>query len=307
MLALGHDEEVGGAGSLSIARSLRQRGVRLEWVLDEGLVVTQGIIPGASTPVALVGIAEKGLAKIELVAEAPGGHASMPPTRTAPGRLGEALGRLEAAPMPARVDGAARAMLERIAPDMPVAQRLALANLWLLEPLVRRQLTRQASTNALLRSTMAVTVLEGGERANVLVQRARAVLDVRVHPRDSIGSIVAHIARVVGDLGVVARVIDGPFTGEPSPVAATDATGYRVVEQSVRAALPDAIVAPGLLMAGTDARHYLSLADDVYRFMPARLGRKDLERIHGTDERLALTNLEEYVRFYGEVLRRAGE
>jgi carboxypeptidase PM20D1 len=104
-LAFGHDEEVGGTyGAKRIAALLQQRGVRLEFALDEGLAVTEGIIPKVSKPVAMVGIAEKGYLCLELSAESRGGHSSMPPSETAIGILSAAITRLERHPMPPRRD-----------------------------------------------------------------------------------------------------------------------------------------------------------------------------------------------------------
>jgi carboxypeptidase PM20D1 len=79
-LAYGQDEEVGGqGGAQQIAALLKQRGVELEMVLDEGGVIGDGLLPGITTPTALVGIAEKGFVSVELSTGTAGGHSSVPP------------------------------------------------------------------------------------------------------------------------------------------------------------------------------------------------------------------------------------
>ena len=99
-LAFGHDEEIGGTGQAEIVRRLNERGVRIEAVLDEGGSVIQGSVPGVKSPVALIGVAEKGYLTAELNVSATPGHSSMPPRQTAIGILAAALARIESAPQP---------------------------------------------------------------------------------------------------------------------------------------------------------------------------------------------------------------
>ena len=93
-LAFGQDEEIGGNdGAAKIAGLLQSRGVELEYVLDEGLNIFNGIIDDISAPVALIGIAEKGYLSLQLTAASPGGHSSAPPTHTAISVMSRALPR----------------------------------------------------------------------------------------------------------------------------------------------------------------------------------------------------------------------
>ena len=157
----GHDEEVGGAnGVVKIVEMLKQRGVKLAWVLDEGLAVTEGVMPGLKQPVALIGLAEKGSVSLELTAKAAPGHSSMPPGpgEGAIGRLAQALARLDKQPLPGGIQGAAAEMFASVAPELPFGQRLALSNLWLTQPLVERLLSKGAATNAMMRTTTAMTI-----------------------------------------------------------------------------------------------------------------------------------------------------
>ena len=74
-LAFGHDEEVGGkSGAAQIAALLDSRNVELDYVLDEGFVIVDGVVPGSDQPVAVVGIGEKGFLSVELIAGMEGGH-----------------------------------------------------------------------------------------------------------------------------------------------------------------------------------------------------------------------------------------
>lgn len=81
-LAFGADEEVGGErGAKQIAALLKSRGERLDFVIDEGLLITEGVLPGLTKPAALIGVAEKGFLSVQLKVGATPGHSSMPPRK----------------------------------------------------------------------------------------------------------------------------------------------------------------------------------------------------------------------------------
>lgn len=304
-LAFGHDEEVGGAaGAMTIVRLLRDRGVRLAWVLDEGGIVARDVLP-VEPPVALVGIAEKGYAAIELLARSEGGHSSMPPRQTAIGILSAAIARLEATPMPARLEGATAELFHHLGPDLPYAHRLLFANQWLTRPLLERALAASPRTAAQIRTTIAPTMVEGGVKANVLPSHARAVLNVRIAPGDDVESVLAHIRETIADPRVEVRPVDG-MAWDPSPLSGTDTEGFHAIRRAILETAPGTRVAPYLLLAATDSRHFHALTDNVYRFLPVAYTPTDLDRLHGTDERIRIEDYHQVVRFFHRLLRLAG-
>src|SRR4051812_39346115 len=147
--AFGHDEEVSGTrGATAIAALLKSRGVTLDFVLDEGLLITEGIMKGLDQPLSLVGVAEKGYATLVLNARATPGHSSMPPRETAIGTMSAALSQLENARLPLQIRGAVDEMFATIAPEMHGFNRVVLANLWLFKPLLMHELEKSAPTEA---------------------------------------------------------------------------------------------------------------------------------------------------------------
>lgn len=103
-LAFGHDEEVGGTkGAQAVVKALKNRGIMLSFVLDEGGAVVSGVMPGLVKEDAMIDIAEKGYESLLLRAEAGGGHSSSPPKETAAGVLNKALVQLEENPFPLRL------------------------------------------------------------------------------------------------------------------------------------------------------------------------------------------------------------
>jgi carboxypeptidase PM20D1 len=304
LLAFGHDEEIGGNGAKVMAARMKERGQRPLLVLDEGAVVTEGIIPGVSAPVSIVGLGEKGYLSVELVARSEGGHSSMPPAETAVGILSRAIVALEDNPMPARLEGPIRDMFECLAADMDQPMRTIMANLWLMRSLLLSRLQKSNGTNAVIRTTTAPTVLEGSAKENVLASQARAIINFRIHPSDSIDAVLDHVQSTIDDERVEIQA-KRDFSSEPSPLTSMDGPAYGLVEQTIRQVLPDSLVSPTLVVAATDARHYTGVSDGVLRFMPMRLDSDDLDRIHGLDERISRANYAEAIRFFAQLIRNA--
>lgn len=305
-LAFGHDEEVAGTrGAVEIVKLLSSRGAKLDFVVDEGLVITDGIVPGLSAPAALIGLSEKGFLSLELVARSAGGHSSMPPRETAVGILAHALARLQDDPFPASLEGPTAGMFAALGPEMSFTNKLAFGNLWLLGGVVEGKLAAKSSTDATLRTTTAPTMLSASPKENVLASEARAVVNFRIHPNDSIASVTDRVRAVIADdrVDVVQRK---GFNSEPSPVSSLESEGWEVLRRSIREVVPEAVVAPGLVLGATDGRHYTGLATDVYRFSPTWVRSEDTARIHGTNERVSLDNLGLYVRFYHRLLTHSG-
>lgn len=301
-LAFGHDEEVSGpAGAAEITKVLKERGVRCEFTLDEGMAVLNGLMPGVDGPVALVGLAEKGTLTLTLTAHAAGGHSSLPPRQSAIGKLAQAISRVEAAPLPARFSGVAGQMFDAIAPHMGQPLRTIIAARWLLEPLLIQQLSRSPATNAMIRTTTAVTIVSGGVKRNVLPGTATATVNFRLLPGDTVDGVVEHVRTAIADPEIDITVLNGR---EASAVSDAAAPAFDLIRRSVHAAMGDGVVvAPGLVLAGTDSKHYAEIADNSYRFVPMRLGPDDVTRFHGLNERIAVTNYAEMIAFYTALLR----
>ena len=300
LFAFGHDEEVLGSGAKAAAELLAARGVRPALVLDEGLMILRDAIPGVAAPVALVGVAEKGYASFELLAEAEGGHSSVPHRESAISILAAALERLTRTPLAARGDSPVFGMLDPAAPHAAFGMRLVLANRWLFGPLLERQLAKEPLGDALLRTTLAPTIVEGGVKENVVPPRARAVVNLRLLPGDTVTAMERELVRRIADSRVALQVLGPP--SEASPVSAEGGWGYAALDRALRDVRPDVVVAPGLMVGGTDARHFAAVSDQVFRFFPVEIGKEDTARFHGRNERISKQNLEQAVRVYARLL-----
>jgi carboxypeptidase PM20D1 len=304
LLAFGHDEEVGGRhGAQAIARVLEHRGVRALLAIDEGAAIVHDLLPGLSREVALVGIAEKGSLTLEVVARAEGGHSSTPPRETAAGVLARAISRIEANPLPGGVVGVTRSFFESLGPELPLWARTAVANLWLFGAPMDWALSRSPGPNALLRTTTAVTMLQGSPKENVLPVEAIATVNFRLLPGDTSEQVRGRVEAIVADERIEVRARGE--SREASAVSPVDGPAFALVQRTIGEIFGSAIVAPFLTVGGTDARHYAPVTDALYRFAPFVYGPADLKLPHGIDERLSVENLGAGVRFYARLVENA--
>jgi carboxypeptidase PM20D1 len=304
LFAFGHDEEVGGdRGAVKIAERLAKRGVQAELVLDEGGSVVSGLIPGLDQRVGLVGIAEKGMLSLALQAATEGGHSSAPPNHTAVGIAAAAVVKLENDQMPMSLRGPVQQTIDYVGPELPFTYRLFLANLWLVQPLIEGAAANVPALAATLRTTTAATMFSGGVKENVLPSSARAVVNFRVLPGDTIATVTEHATRVVDDPRV--KIEQHGVAREPSPESPTG-EAFTLLSRAIREVFPDVVVAPYLVPGGTDSRYYTSITPNVYRFTPIVADQTDLKRIHGTDERMSVENYGQVVQFYARLMQNAG-
>jgi carboxypeptidase PM20D1 len=302
-LSFGHDEEIGGgAGAAGVTELLRSRGVRLEWSLDEGSFLIDGVFPGVEDPVASINVAEKGYVSIELIARGEGGHSSMPPRETAVGILAAAIVKLQENPLPGGIEGLVAESFDALAPHMPFLPRLLLGNRWLFGGLLESILSQNAATNAMMRTTTAPTMLSGSVKENVLPIEAVGRVNFRLHPRDTPEGVAEFVTGVVDDQRVEVKLRRG---GSASQVSSTQSDGFRDIGDSVRDVIGAAIVIPGLTVGGTDSRHYGQIAEDAYRFNPMIVTSEDISGFHGTNERISIENLVRGTRIYARLITRA--
>ena len=302
LLAFGHDEEtLGRRGAGAMAAELSRRGIRPEFVLDEGGTVKTDGVPGVERPVALVGISEKGYLTLELTATGKGGHSSMPPAQTSIGELAAAVVKLEQNPFPARLEGGDDHLLDYLASEVPLGKRLAFANRWLFAPFIIKTMSGTASGNATLRTTTEPTILRAGAKENVLAIDAMATINFRLLLGDSVAGVVREVRRIIADDKISIKVL--PNTSAPSPVSDPAAASFQQLHRTIRSVFPAAIVAPYVVVGATDARQYAALSPNVYRFLPAQMDQKAIESMHGSNERMPVANYPKMVQFYATLIR----
>ncbi len=303
LLAIGHDEEIGGhQGAAQIAGRIQAYNTRLAAVLDEGgAVFTGGIVPGLNLPVGLIGISEKGVLTLHLEVEGECGHSAFPPKHTCIGVLARAITRLEEHQMPPRT-AMAEAMFRYMGSYLPFGLRLALANMWLFGGLVRGRMMRNPRTAAMLRTTTAATLISGGVKDNLLPAKASAGVNFRLMPGDRIADVVQHVRKTVADDSVQLHIPENA-AWEASPLSPVDSPAFRALAQAIQQVYPEAAAAPYLVQGATDGRHYATVCDQVYRISPMLLSEAELATIHGNNEHIGIDTLARMVQFYIQLIK----
>lgn len=303
-LSFGHDEEIGGEnGAGAVRRLLEDSNVRLEWSLDEGSFVFDGLLPNVKALMATINVAEKGSVTLEIVAKGAGGHSSMPPRQTAVGVLAGAITALEQNPVPGGLEGLSFEMFDTVSRHMPFVPRMMFANQWMFGPLIESRLASAPATNALLRTTTAPTMLSGSIKSNVLPIEAVATVNFRIHPRDSVEDVITHVRRTVESHNVEVRVTERAGT-PASNVSDADSEGFAAIRHAIREIYGDVIVTPGIMVAASDTRHYGMVADNAFRFNPMIVTRDDITGFHGTNEKISVANLAQGTRAYIRIMMR---
>ena len=294
-LAFGFDEEVGGGlGAKEIAAHFSEKNLRFFMVLDEGGAVMEDVLEGMTVPLALVGVAEKGSSMIKVTAKGEGGHSSMPPEFLVTEVLGKALLTIASQPMEARLTGAVEAMFQGMGPHMGWKGKL-LGSIRTSFPLVRKTLEKTPALHALIRTTITPTVVRAGNAYNVIPQEASMILNARILPGDTTEDVLRHLKKIHEGLPVQYQYL---VKEEASKVTDHEGEAFSLLKDLIHSVYEDAVVLPYLMAGGTDSRKYEELSDNILRFSAVRMKNEDLKRIHGTDERISMENLERMMTFY---------
>jgi carboxypeptidase PM20D1 len=299
--AFGHDEEIGGSqGAKIIAEYFQQQKVSFEFVLDEGGAILKGYIKNVQQPVGIIGIAEKGFMNIRMIAERPGGHSSMPPESTGPGILAAAIVKLEQNKFPATLRYT-NLTFDAIGSYADFKTRFVMANQWLTAPLIKKKLLSEQSKAAGLRTTTAVTMMEGSSKSNILPTKASVVVNFRILPGETWQTVLNQVESIVNDERVSFEVF---MNNNPSKVSSIDSKGYQWISQTIREFEPDSLVAPYLVMGGTDSKYFYPLTDSVYRFLMIKLTPDVQKTIHGIDEHIQIEDYVEGIQYFYELFRK---
>ncbi len=301
-LAFSGDEEISGMSAPAIVQTLKERGIHPKLVLDEGGAVVEKVFPGVVKPCALIGVGEKGYMDVILEIDGKGGHSSAPPARTLVGELAAAVVKLEKSPFRAIFTPAVKEMFETLGRHSNFFYRLIFANLWCFAPTLKWLLRRQGGEmNAMIRTTIAPTMMQGSSAFNVMPPKASVGINLRLLGTDTVESAIGYIQDVIDYSQIKLTVAE---SRNASPFASTKSESWQLVKEAIEATWHDVIVSPYLMMAASDSRHYCEISENVLRFSAMTLSKAERELIHGNDERIKVSALMESVSFYVRLIEK---
>lgn len=183
--------------------------------------------------------------------------------------------------------------------------KLVYANLWLFRYPLSLVFSRMSMPNALIRTTSAVTMIQGGMKENVMPSEVSAIINHRIHPSDSVHSVLQTDRRIIDDESIQLSLIDGHTQFEPHPISPHDeqSFGFNAIRTSILENFEDTVVVPGIMVASTDTKWYLNLTRSIYRFSPAHIGSGEAQLFHGHDERISVDNYVRVINFYHHLIQ----
>ena len=299
-LCFGANEEVYGDSQIKIVEEFKKQGIKPGLVFDEGGAIIKGAFPGVSKPSALLAMGEKGMVNVKLSLHGNGGHSSTPKKNGPVIRMSKALTRLEKHPMKPEISPSVAELLNVMGKNSIFPLKMIFANMWLFRPLVKFLFPKlSADTRALLTSTFAFTMLNGGTQTNIIPNYVEANVNVRVAPFDSVEKVVKHIRKTIKDDSIeITTFNENKMYDECS----FKSTGYELIKDTVIETYPDTLVAPFISLGGTDGRHYNEISDCVIRFSPMPVTNEERRGMHGLNEKLRVSSIEKCLEFYERLL-----
>jgi carboxypeptidase PM20D1 len=276
--------------------------VEAEFVLDEGMAITKGMVPMIKKPVALIGTSEKGYLSVKLSVEMAGGHSSTPENESALIVINKAIFKLVNNQMKARISAPVDDFIRYIGPEMPFYAKAIFANKWIFKRILLSIYEGSGSGNALVRTTTAPTIFHAGIKDNVIPSKAEAVVNFRILPGETSGDVLRHIDKVVNDSHVKIE----PFNedkSEPSPVSPSNVSGFKNIISALGQVYPEAVIAPTMMLGSSDSRHFTVVTRNIYKFAPIVLNSEDMARIHGLNERTSIEDFKRGIGFYYQLIK----
>lgn len=304
-----NNEEVCGDGMVLATEYFKQNGIRFDTVLDEGGAITEGQIPGVSFKSAVVAVHEKSRHLYSCTAEnLTKGHGGFGQTKNSAVermsmficevRKKNAKGKIYKSKFYPEV----RATFERHVPYMQFPLSFLFKHIDLFSPLIKKAMMMIPAASTMLSTGVNFTTLKAGSEQDrqILAKTAECTMFLRCIREDDLYNGLEKIKKIGEKYGVKIEEIERDYC-KPTDF---NSQSFKTVEEVLHTNFPDVVVAPFLLTAGTDARRFTDVADNILRFAPIDLNKKQFATIHAANEHIGIKNIGECVVFYKDIIKK---
>ena len=299
-----NNEEVGGDGMVLATEYFKENGIRFDVVLDEGGAITEGQIPGVKNKSAVVAVHEKSrhYFKCSLDSTQAGHGGFGKAADSAAENMSRFISEVKTANIyKGRFYPEVRATFERHAPYMTFPLNLLFGNIGIFAPIIKKIMMGIPAASAMLSTSVSFPSVSAVNEENRLFRSktAEATMFLRCVREDDLYEGLEKIKKIGEKYGVTIEEIERDYCRP------TDFEGdaFKRVEELLHVNFPDVAVAPFLLTAGTDARRFTDVADNILRFAPIDLSKAQFATIHNSNEHIGVVNIGECVMFYKDFVK----
>ena len=300
-----NNEEVCGDGMVLATEYFQEKGIRFYAVIDEGGAITEGQIPGVSCKSAVVAVHEKSRHMFRCRAEIDSkGHGGFGGSKdSAVERLSRFITEVSDKKdkiYKGKFYPEVRATFARHVPYMAFPMNFLFGNIGIFAPVIKKIMMGIPAAGAMLSTGLSFTTVTAGDTRDpqIRAKSAETTLFLRCVREEDLYKGLEKIKDIGKKYGVTIEEVERDYC------VPTDFNGqaYKTVEALLHENFPDVAVAPFLLTAGTDARRFTDVADNILRFAPIDLNKKQFATIHAADEHIGIENIGQCVVFYKDLI-----
>ena len=297
-------EEWSGNGAPQTAAYLKEQGVELALLLDEGGMIVEEPVDGVKGIYGMVGVVEKGYGDVKFIAKSKGGHASAPGKNTPLVRLGKFMVEIEKNnPFEVQFTETVEEMFSRMAPNMDFGMKVIFANMGLFKPLLKKLLPDISSAaGAMIKTTLAFTMAKGADGLNVLPQEAYVTGNMRFIQHQDDQASIEVVRKIAKKYDIEVEVI---YAESPAPIVDYKSNAFKMLEEVAAEVYPGVGICPYTMTGGTDAKYYSEVSKNSLRFAPLYIDQQQYASIHGLNESIYQGALPGGVDFYKGVIKKS--
>ncbi|MCH5192265.1 MAG: M20/M25/M40 family metallo-hydrolase [Oscillospiraceae bacterium] len=300
-----NNEETCGDGMVLATEYFKENGIHFDAVFDEGGAITTGMIPGVKEKSAMIAVHEKSRHMYRCTAKkSQKGHGGL--NQTSNNTISQMSAFIQEVENSKIYKGdfsdEVRGTFETHAPYMQFPLNIVMGNMKLFSVVIKKVMQSIPQAKPMLSTSIAFTTISGGSEIDpqIAAQEVVATMFLRCVREDDLYKGLEKIKEIAAKHGVEIEETERDYC-HPTDYKTPQ---FKLLESVINEVFPDVIVSPFLLVAGTDARRFTDVADNIFRFAPIDLDEAQYASVHGANEHIKLQNVGQCVCFYKALIKK---